>query len=185
MKLGYLRVSTKEQTPARQIDSLNEHCDELLIEEVSANCRKRPVFIAAQRRLRAGDALVILDLDRAFRSTLEALTVMYRLLDRDIGLEVLSLNINTATPEGELMYTITAAYARYEWRCLSRRTKQGMAAAQARGAKVGRRPALDMSECEEALFLMKCGMPISDVAARLGVGRSTMYRYAQSMEAAG
>ena len=138
MKVAYLRVSTKHQTPARQIDALKNKSDELHIEQLSANAKHRPVFTKVLRKLRSGDTLLIQDIDRAFRNTLDALTIMYRLHDRGIALEILSLGANTITPEGELLYTMTAAYSRYEWRCLSRRTKQGMMAAKKRGKHIGR-----------------------------------------------
>ena len=182
MRLGYIRVSTQEQLPDRQVESLTAHCDDLILEKISASRKKRPLFIKAQQRLRSGDSLVILDLDRAFRNTLEALSVMQRLSQRGVALEVLSLNINTATPEGELMYTLTAAYARYEWRCISRRTKEGMQAAKARGALIGRPRAMNASMLKEADNLITNGMTASLAARKLGIGQSTLYRYLQTCQ---
>lgn len=183
MRLGYIRTSSREQTPARQIDALTAKCDRLFIEQVSANKKKRPIFIAVQRRLRAGDTLVIHDLDRAFRSTLEALTVMQRLTQREVALEVLSLNINTGSPEGELLYTQTASYARYEWRILSRRTKEGMEAARARGAKIGRPPVIDQDSLEWARLLIDSGLRVEDAAYEIDAARSTLYRHLAGVNA--
>lgn len=73
-RVGYLRVSTEEQKPDRQIDGLTPYCDILYIEKLSAVAKKRPVFEQILNSLKQGDTLVVWDLDRAFRSTLDALT---------------------------------------------------------------------------------------------------------------
>ena len=72
-KIGYLRVSTEDQKPDRQIDGLKNLCDEIHIEKISATAKKRPVFEKVIKKLNAGDSLVVWALDRAFRSTLECL----------------------------------------------------------------------------------------------------------------
>ncbi|MEP2987310.1 MAG: recombinase family protein, partial [Roseibium sp.] len=78
-KIGYLRVSKHEQSPDRQIDGLRGLCDELHIERLSAVSAKRPVFEALVAQLKSGDALVVWDLDRAFRSTIDAITTAEKL----------------------------------------------------------------------------------------------------------
>lgn len=180
MRIGYLRTSTTEQSPARQIDSLSAYCDVLNIEKISANQKTRPVFLATLRRLRTGDTFVIHDIDHGFRSALEALQVMHRLHQRGVSIDVLSLKISTTSPEGELMYTITAAYARYEWRCLSRRTKEGIAAARARGVRIGRPPVINDTLWREASKLIESGVPVAKAATQLGIGVSTLYRHSQA-----
>jgi len=141
-KLAYLRVSTQEQRPDRQIDGLRGLCDELHIETLSAVSAKRPIFEHVLNSLIAGDALVVWDLDRAFRSTIDAITTAEELRNRNIGFQIVSLNIDTDTPHGEFAYTIMAAAAQFERRLLSKRTKEGLAAARARGTRLGRRPKL-------------------------------------------
>ena len=66
-RLGYLRVSTQEQRPDRQIDGLEAICDELHVECASAVSPKRPVYDAIVAMLEPGDTLVVWDLDRAFQ----------------------------------------------------------------------------------------------------------------------
>ena len=138
MKIGYLRVSTADQNHQRQIDSLKAVCDELYTETLSAINQKRPVFERVIKKLQAGDTLVVHNLDRAFRSTFDALGQEKKLRKRGVKFQVLSLNLDTGTPEGQLFFTIVAAFAQYERQCLSRRTKEGMAAARRRGKHIGR-----------------------------------------------
>jgi DNA invertase Pin-like site-specific DNA recombinase len=138
MKIGYIRVSTEEQNHQRQIDSLESVCDKLFTEYASAASKKRPVFDKALKSLKAGDTLVVHDLDRAFRSTVDALNHAERLKARGIEFRILSLHVDTNTPAGQLVYAIMAAFAEYERKCLSQRTKEGMAAAKKRGKHIGR-----------------------------------------------
>mmetsp|Transcript_29089 Transcript_29089/g.55959 ORF Transcript_29089/g.55959 Transcript_29089/m.55959 type:complete len:128 (-) Transcript_29089:8-391(-) len=68
-RLGYIRVSTRSQAPDRQVEALRAECDELHIEHVSAVADERPVFDGVLERLNPGDSFVVMDLDRAFRSS--------------------------------------------------------------------------------------------------------------------
>lgn len=141
-KIGYLRVSTGDQSPDRQIDGLKGLCDEYFIETLSAVSRKRPVYESIIRSLTRGDMLVIWDLDRAFRSAKDALNELDALHKRGVGFIIASLNIDTTTPEGYFVYTIMSGLAEFERRMLSRRTKQGLEAARKRGVRLGRPPKL-------------------------------------------
>lgn len=141
-KIGYLRVSTGEQNPDRQIDGLKDLCDEYFVETLSAVSRNRPVYERVVRKLERGDMLVIWDLDRAFRSAKDALNELDALHKRGVGFIIASLNIDTTTAEGYFMYTVMSGLAEFERRMLSRRTMQGLDAARRRGVRLGRPPKL-------------------------------------------
>ncbi|MEQ1953654.1 recombinase family protein [Mesorhizobium sp. CN2-181] len=141
-KIGYLRVSTGEQRPDRQIDGLKGLCSEYFVETLSAVSLKRPVYEKAIGLLGPGDMLVIWDLDRAFRSAKDALNELDLLHKRGVAFTIASLSIDTTTPEGYFVYTIMSGLAEFERRMLSRRTKQGLAAARRRGVRLGRPPKL-------------------------------------------
>lgn len=114
-KIGYLRVSTEEQRPDRQIDGLKAICDELHIEVISATCRKRPVYQTVKRRLQPGDCLVVWDFDRAWRSTVEALTETQKLRSRGVGFHLASLGIlDTASPVGIFVLTLLGGLSELE-----------------------------------------------------------------------
>lgn len=149
-KVAYLRISTKEQRPDRQINGLRGLCDELHIEVLSAVSAKRPVFENVIASLNAGDALVVWDLDRAFRSTIDAITTAEKLRERDIKFQIISLSIDTATPHGEFAYTIMAAAAQFERRLLCKRTREGLDAARQRGVRLGRPPKLTPEQITDA-----------------------------------
>ena len=175
MKIGYLRVSTEEQSPNRQIDGLKSHCDELHIEKLSAVSGSRPVYEAIKEKLQAGDTLVVWDLDRAFRSTVDALLEAEALRERGIEFQIVSLNVDTATPAGELVYTVMAAYAQFERKNLILRTKQGLDAARKRGQKIGRPRKLSKSQvlyARQKLYFRE--VTITELAKELGCHRKTL-----------
>ena len=150
MKVGYLRVSTEEQCIDRQVDALSPICDDLRIELLSAAAKVRPVYQALTEQLRDGDTLVILDLDRAFRSAKDASTESDKLTERGIGIQIVSMQIDTATPHGKLLYTFISGLAEFERQLLSQRTKQGLEAARKRGKRLGRRPKMDHQQLRDA-----------------------------------
>jgi DNA invertase Pin-like site-specific DNA recombinase len=175
MKIGYLRISTLEQSPDRQIDGLKDHCDELHIEKLSAVSRSRPVYEAVKQKLKAGDTLVVWDLDRAFRSTIDALLEVEALRELGIEFQIISLNVDTATPAGELVYTVMAAYAQFERKNLILRTKQGLEAARKRGRKIGRPRKLRRSQVLYARQKLYFGeATITELAKELGCHRKTL-----------
>lgn len=177
MKIGYLRVSTEDQRPDRQIDGLTALCDELHIEKISAAAPRRPVFDAVLARLEPGDTLVVLALDRAFRSTVDAIQQADALRERGIAFHIVNLGVDTATADGKLVYTVIAAMAQHERDRLSERTRQGLAAARRRGARLGRPPKLtDRQLCRARRMLEQEGKALREVAALCGVHPWTLMR---------
>lgn len=143
-RIGYARVSTAEQRHDRQILGLEALCDELHVETLSATSRRRPVYEAALTRLEPGDMLVVWDLDRAFRSVVDALTEAERL--RGIHFRIANLAIDTTTPTGIFIYTMLSALAEFERRTLSQRTREGREGARRRGKRIGRPRALQSGD---------------------------------------
>lgn len=176
-KIAYLRVSTAEQRPDRQIDGLKDFCEELHIETLSACHARRPVYEQVIRSLQRGDMLVVWDLDRAFRSVIDALTEAEKLRARGVHFKIASLAIDTTTPAGIFVYTMLSALAEFERRTLSQRTKEGLQAARRRGKRIGRPPCLTERQVREARERIECvGESTNCVAKELGVPRWTLSR---------
>lgn len=177
MRIGYLRVSTEEQRPDRQIDALAPICDELHIEKLSAIARKRPVYEKITSSLGQGDAFVIWDLDRAYRSAKDALIELERLRGRGVEIEIASLGLDTSTPHGKLIYTFISGLAEFERQLLSERTKQGLKAARKRGKRLGRPPKLTTPQVLAAKRKLEAGKAsIQEIAAHHKVHPWTLTR---------
>lgn len=167
-KIGYLRVSTQDQNIARQEDGLAALCDEMHVEYLSAAAPNRPVFEAVLAALNPGDTLVVLTIDRAFRSTVDAVIQVEQLLARDIRIQIANLDIDTSTADGMFAFTIIAAVATHERMRISERTKEGLAAARKRGKRLGAPPKL-------------CDRMLKQAAQRIA-SQETIKSVAQSME---
>ena len=176
-KIGYIRVSTPDQRHDRQVLGLEDVCDELHVERLSAVSRRRPVYEAVLSRLQPGDALVVWDLDRAFRSVVDALQQIEGLRSRGIEFQIASLAVDTATPAGMLVYTVMSAFAEFERRKLAQRTREGLAAARRRGVRLGRPPKLNARQLTYARGrLATPGATTAAVAQELGVAPWTLTR---------
>lgn len=175
--IGYIRVSTRAQITDRQTLQLEAECDALHVEYVSAVAAERPVFEAVLAELQSGDALVVSDLDRAFRSSIDAMLTADALRKRGVHFRILSLRVDTSTAEGELFFTIMASFAQFERRIISRRTKQGLAAARKRGVSLGRPSQLSTDTVRDAYdWMVESRLPCRYVATLLGVSRLTLQR---------
>lgn len=176
-KIGYIRVSTQDQCADRQIDGLRALCEELHVERLSAVSKSRAVYEEVIRMLEPGDMLVVWSVDRAFRSTVDAITEADALRARGIEFRVVTLNIDTTTADGRLAYTVVAAVAQHERERISERTKQGLAAARRRGKRLGRPPKLTKSQALRARRQIETGQASSaELAAEFGVHPWTVTR---------
>ncbi|MEO1243777.1 MAG: recombinase family protein [Pseudomonadota bacterium] len=177
MKTGYLRVSTEDQSTNRQIDALESVCDKLYFEQVSACAKSRPVYEQITSSLNPEDTLVVWSVDRAYRSTVDAILEVEKIHKRGANFQILNLNIDTATPDGMLVYTMLAALAQWERATLSERTKQGLAAARRRGKTLGRPRKLSPMGIEHAARLLEQpGATYNSVAKTLRVSERTLLR---------
>ena len=176
-KLGYLRISTYEQRPDRQIDGLRDICDELHIETLSAVSSHRPVFDEVIASLAKGDMLVVWDLDRAFRSVVDALSVAEKLKEKGIEFQIANMQIDTSTPGGVFIYTIMSALAEFERHMLIQRTKEGMEAARQRGVRLGRPPKLTPEQIADAKYHISNRLStIDELAEKNNVSKWTIER---------
>lgn len=178
-KIGYMRVSTEEQRPDRQIEGLRSLCDQVHVETLSAAAKSRPIYDALRANLSTGDELIVWDLDRAYRTTPEALIEIAELAARGVAFRIANFPVlDHETPEGYFMLTMLSAVAEFERRLLVRRTKEGLAAARLRGVRLGRPLKLtDAQVCDARCRLASAeGVTISALAAELGVKRWTLSR---------
>jgi DNA invertase Pin-like site-specific DNA recombinase len=174
--LGYARVSTGDQDVAGQTMRLTEAGAIKVFSDIrSGKTMERPGLEALIAYARKGDTLSVVRLDRLGRSLGELLTTVAMLKERGIALLSLEERIDTNSAAGELVFHVFGAIAHFERRLIAERTRDGIAAARARGKRPERHP-LDPEKIAAALELVKAGLSPTVAARRLGLGRSTVYR---------
>lgn len=181
MLIGYARVSTTDQNPQLQLDALNTTGVERTFVDhgVSGSVAKRPELDRCLEHLREGDTLVVWRLDRLARSLRNLLELVEHLAQRGVHLRSLTENIDTGSASGRLVLSVFGAMAQFERELIRERTEAGLAAAKARGVRVGRPNAVTDDQLAQARTLVGAGHRVGDVAETLGVGRSTLYRALQ------
>jgi DNA invertase Pin-like site-specific DNA recombinase len=174
--LGYARVSTGDQDVAGQTMRLTEAgAIKIFTDMMSGKSMDRPSLKELLDYARSGDTLAVVRLDRLGRSLAELLSTVTMLRDRNIALLSLEEKIDTSSAAGELIFHVFGSIAHFERRLISERTKDGIAAARAKGRRPGRQP-LDVSKLDAALTLIKANTSPAEAAKQLGLGRSTVYR---------
>lgn len=175
---GYARVSTAEQILDRQLDMLSKYgVDRIYSEKMTGTRRDRPELQRMLTDLDKGDTVVVESLSRLGRSTKNLIELMELFNDKGVNLVSLKENIDTTTPTGKLLFTLISAISQFERDCLAERTKEGLAAARARGRKGGR-PKKSSSIIEKAIKLYNSKeYSIAEIKELTGVSRSTLYRY--------
>lgn len=177
----YARVSTAEQNPAHQVDALvrtSVAAGDIYVDTASGAKASRPQLDLVLKLLRAGDTLKITRLDRLGRSVLHLVTLGAELRDRGIGLHVTEQGIDTSTVEGRAMFGMLSVLAELQRELIVANTRDGLAAARARGRSGGRRPRLSADQAVLAQELYDGGKhTVQQIAAIFGVPRSTVYSY--------
>lgn len=178
MKIGYARVSTKDQGVELQDEALRAFgCEKLFVETASGVSKDRPVLHEALEFARAGDILVVWKLDRLARSLRQLIDTVEQLAERGVGFASITEAIDTTTPGGKMIFHVFGALAEFERELIRERTASGLRSAKARGVKLGRPNALKTNDLEVARSLKRAGkMTAAQIASHLGVSRATLYR---------
>jgi len=179
MMIGYARISTGEQNPDHQVDALTRAgvaARDIHIDVASGAKASRPKFDLVMQVLRAGDTLKVTRLDRLGRSLHHLVNLGAELQARGVGLHVIEQGIDTATAEGRAMFGMLSVLAEYQRELIVANTRDGLAAARARGRVGGRKPGLtpDQAELAQQLYDART-KTVAQIAAMLGVPRTTVY----------
>jgi len=178
-KLGYARVSTREQELGLQLDALTRDgvaADDIYTDQASGSLATRPGLDAVTARLADGDVLVVWKLDRLGRSLQHLVTAVKELGDRGVGFRSLTESIDTTNGAGRFMFHVFAALAEFERDIIIERTNAGLATARAQGRRGGRPPALTEQATTEAHRMIDAGTSVAETARILRVSRASIYR---------
>jgi DNA invertase Pin-like site-specific DNA recombinase len=182
MKLGYARVSTKDQHLTLQMDALKDAgCEKIFPEKMTGATKERPQLQKMLEQLREGDTVYIWKLDRLGRSLRDLVQLVTEIQDKGAGLRSLNDQIDTTTPQGKLVFHLFASLAEFERDIIRERTKAGLAAARARGRKGGRPRGLSSKAEHKAIIAEKLyqerELSVKQICEQLSISKMTFYNY--------
>jgi len=183
MKVGYVRISTKEQNTARQdklIESLE--VERVYTDKMSGKSQERPELHRMIDFVREGDSLTVESISRFARNTRDLLELTATLDAKGVQFISKKENIDTSTPAGKFMLAVFGALAELERENILERQAEGIAIAKAEGRMKGR-PKKAADIFESAYVEVKAGkISATQAAKQIGVSRSTWYRKAREYE---
>jgi DNA invertase Pin-like site-specific DNA recombinase len=184
-RTGINPAQNRGQNDDSQIDDLATYgCEKIFTDAASGKNAARPELDKALAYLRAGDVFVITRLSRAMRSLKHLLALADELRERDVGLVVLKQQIDTTTPTGRLVFHLLGAIDEFQRELIVEGTREGLAAARARGRTGGRRPKLNERQAATVRRMYTATGPdgkrqhtVAEIAEVVGVHRTTVYDY--------
>lgn len=183
-KVGYARVSTREQNLDLQIDALNKAGCNIIFSEKISSSKERKELERALEYLREGDIFVVWKLDRLARSLKELVLMISSLSERGIEFKSLSDAIDTTSSLGKCQLGIFASLAQYESDIIKERTRAGLEAARKRGKVGGRPKGLSEEAKRKKRLAVKLyedpTIAIDDICKATELSKATLYRYLKS-----
>lgn len=200
MKIGYARVSTREQNLDRQLEQLEEYgCDKVVQEKQSGkNIDDRKELQQLLSILREDDELVVVSLDRLSRNYDDIQSIVKQLRDKGVKFTVLDmpyLSSSTNNPAldkmmQDLFLSVMSFVSENEREKIRERQRQGIELAKERGVYKGRKTeySKDSENPQKKLIydtivdLLRKGEPKQRIAKKTGVSRTTVYKIARELE---
>ncbi len=177
--IGYARVSSTGQSYEVQKEKLEASgCTKVFREKRSGTqAATRQELQRALEYVREGDTFVATRLDRVARSLSDLLNIANRLKGKGVALRVLDQNIDTSNSEGRLQFHLLGAFAEFENEIRRERQADGIAKAQSKGVRFGRKAALSEEQRATIRRLREEeGFTVPQLMERFSVGRTTIYR---------
>lgn len=177
-RVGYVRVSTGEQNPARQLEGMA--VDRTFTDTASGKDADRPALAELLRYVRAGDIVVVHSMDRLARNLDDLRRLVAELTGRGVRVEFAREALvfsGEDAPMARLLLSVMGAFAEFERALIRERQREGITAAKARGAYRGRTRALSPRQVAELIDRAAAGESKATLAREYGISRQTLYTY--------
>lgn len=175
--IGYARVSISDQNNHHQVAELIKFgvaaCN-IFSDHARGRNMERDGWINCWQILKEDDLLVVLSLDRLGRDLREVVRIVSALHDRRINLRVLSMNIDTRTSIGEVVFDVIAKFEQFERELIAERNMHGLQKARERGVVGGAKPIYSDEQIIEAM--QKTNNNYEKAGKLIGAARITMIR---------
>jgi DNA invertase Pin-like site-specific DNA recombinase len=174
--VGYARVSSVGQSLDVQLEKL-EDCDKVFKEKRSGLDTGRPSLKQCLEFLREGDTLLVTKIDRLARSTSDLYRIIATLAAKGVSFRVLDdPSIDTTSRTGKLVMGVLSLIAEFENDIRRERQMDGIAKAQERGVRFGRKPRLVPGTIGQIRELRDAGLTVPAIIERTGLSKASIYR---------
>jgi DNA invertase Pin-like site-specific DNA recombinase len=177
-RIGYVRVSTFDQNPDRQLE--NVQVARTFMDKASGKDTKRPQFDALMSFIRTGDTLVVHSMDRLARNLDDLRSIVQNLTQRGVCIEFIKESLTFSgedSPMAILMLSVMGAFAEFERSLIRERQREGIALAKQRGVYRGRKRSLSLEQILTLHQQVKNGAKKAKVARDFNISRETLYQY--------
>jgi DNA invertase Pin-like site-specific DNA recombinase len=177
-RIGYVRVSSIDQNPDRQIEQMQ--VDRIFTDKASGKTIERPELKNLLAFVREGDTVVVHSMDRLARNLGDLRRLVGDMIERGIRIEFIKENLTFTSdnsPMSSFILSITGAFAEFERSLMLERQREGIALAKLRGAYRGRKKVLSADKVLELRERVDAGEKKAKLARELGITRDTLYRY--------
>ena len=192
---GYARVSSMDQNADRQVIALREKAvaaERIYIDSQSGKDFNRPQYQAMMRAMQVGDLLYVLSIDRLGRNY-EEVQEQWRFLTKELRVDICVIDMPLldtrngkdlmGTFIADVVLQILSFVAQSERESIKKRQAEGIAAAKARGVRLGRPQIPVPEEFTQIVAAWQAGqITLAEALMRSGLSRSTFYRRKKAME---
>jgi len=180
-RIGYLRVSSVDQSTDRQLDSERNSLDRIFEDKMSGKDTERPALQEMLAYVREGDIIIVHSMDRLARSLRDLMNIMEVFENKGISVEFvkerMTFKPNSIDPMSTLTLSIMGAFAEFERAIIRERQREGIAIAKSKNVYKGRQKSFSEDDISRLTQLYKNGETITKIAKEMKAGRSTIYRY--------
>jgi DNA invertase Pin-like site-specific DNA recombinase len=180
-RIGYIRISTFDQNPARQLEQVS--VDRVFTDKASGKDAKRPELEALLAFVREGDTVVVHSMDRLARNLDDLRRLVQDLTKTGIRVEFVKEGLiftGDDSPMATLLLSVMGAFAEFERSLLRERQREGITLAKQRGAYRGRKKALTLAQAASLRQRARAGEKKALLAREFGLSRETVYQYLRS-----
>ena len=182
-RIGYVRVSSGDQQPARQLDQVP--VDRVFTDYASGKDVHRPQLEQLLTFVREGDTVVVHSLDRLARNLEDLRQLVSRLTHQGVRVEFVHEQLTFTgedSPMAHLMLSVMGAFAEFDRALMRERQREGIALAQQRGVYRGRKRALTAAQVQVLRQRAQAGEAKTALAKAFGISRETVYQYLRQPE---
>lgn len=177
-RIGYVRVSSFDQNPERQLDQVQ--VERVFTDKASGKDTQRPQLDALLAFARDGDTVVVHSMDRLARNLDDLRKIVQNLTKRGVRIEFVKEHLTFTgedSPMANLMLSVMGAFAKFERALIRERQREGITLAKQRGVYRGRKKSLLPKQVVQLRQRAHAGEKKSVLAREYGISRETVYQY--------